>query len=255
MSYLDAFNLDGHVAVVTGGGTGIGRGCALMLAQAGAKVMVAGRREEPLQAMCEEIHRLGKEAAYICGDLSEEDNCKKVADACISRFGKLDILINSAGTRGANGNLAQELSTENYKHTLAVDLDATIYMVKYAYPHCVQAGGGSIINIASLAALQARGPVVYSAAKGAIKSFSRTLAKRLGPDGVRVNTIYPGLIITEMTEGILKSPELEMHYRKESPLGLLGQVEDIAYCVLYLVSESGRFVTGQDFIIDGGATV
>ncbi len=255
MSFLDAFQLDGHVAVVTGGGTGIGRGCALMLAQAGADIVVAGRREAPLKAVCGDIQKLGKRAMYVCGDLSDEKNCERVVARCIEQFGRLDILINSAGTRGANGDLAQELSTENYKHTMAVDLDATIYMVKYAYPHCVQAGGGSIINIASLAALQARGPVVYSAAKGAIRSFSRTLAKRLGPDKIRVNTIYPGLIITEMTEGILERPELERHYREESPLGLLGAVEDIAYCALYLAADSGRFVTGQDFIIDGGATI
>ncbi len=126
--------------------------------------------------------------------------------------------------------------------------------IKYAYPECAKNGVGSIINISSLAALRARGPVMYAAAKGAVKSLSKNLAKRLGPMGVRVNTIYPGLIITEMTEGILERPDLKAHYEQESPLGLLGNTEDIAYCALYLASDASRFVTGADFVIDGGAT-
>lgn len=252
---MSAFDLSGRAALVTGGGTGIGKGCALMLAQAGAFVMVVGRRTQKLADVCEEIRQQGGIAAYISADLSAEEGCKEAVDACITRFGRLDILINSAGSRGENGNLEEELSTENYRHTMAADLDSTIFMVKYAYPHCARNGKGSIVNIASLAALQARGPVVYSAAKGAIRSFSRTLAKRLGGEKIRVNTIYPGLIITEMTQGILERPQMAAHYRAESPLGKLGKVEDIAYCALYLASDAAAFVTGQDFIIDGGATV
>lgn len=255
MNHLDAFDLSGRVALITGGGTGIGRGCAEMLASAGASIMVIGRREEKLRIACDAIHEQNGIAAFHAADLSSEEGCKSAVDACINRFGRIDILINSAGSRGENGDLCQELSAENYRHTLAADLDSTIFMVKYAYPLCAEHGKGSIINISSLAALEARGPVVYAAAKGAIRSFSRTLAKRLGPQKVRVNTIYPGLIITEMTEGILERPELEKHYREESPLGLLGRVEDIAYCALYLASDAAAFVTGQDFVIDGGATV
>lgn len=255
MSFLSAFDLSDRVALITGGGSGIGRGCALMLAQAGASVMVVGRRIEKLCDVCEEIEKQGGTAAYFSADLSEETGCKAAVDACMEKYGRLDILVNSAGSRGDNGNLEQELSAENYRSTMAADLDSTIFTVKYAYPHCAEHGKGSIINIASLAALQARGPVVYSAAKGAIRSFSRSMAKRLGRMNVRVNTVYPGLIITEMTEGILERPDLAAHYREESPLGLLGKVDDIAYCALYLASDASVFVTGQDFVIDGGATI
>ena len=115
-------------------------------------------------------------------------------------------------------------------------------------------GGGTIINIASLAALSARGPVVYAAAKGAVRSFSRSMAKRLGPQGVRVNTIYPGFVITEMTQGVLDDPDLKARFEKESPLGLIGRAEDIAACALYLAGDAARFVTGQEFVVDGGAT-
>ena len=255
MTSFPAFDLSNRVALITGGGSGIGRGCAVMLAEAGAAVMVVGRREEKLQSVCQKICSRGGTAAYISADLSEEAGCKQAVDACIEQFGRLDILINSAGSRGANGNLDTEFSTENYRNTMAADLDSTVFTIKYAYSHCAAHGVGSIINIASLAALQARGPVIYSAAKGAIRSFSRTLAKRLGSMKVRVNTIYPGLIITEMTEGILERPELKAHHQQESPLGLLGRVEDIAYCALYLASDASAFVTGQDFVVDGGATI
>ena len=134
-----------------------------------------------------------------------------------------------------------------------MDFDSTFLAIKYAYPQCEKHGVGSIINIASLAALRASGPIVYSAAKGAIRSVSRTLAKRLGEKQVRVNTIYPGFIVTEMTERIHEMPEQEAKMRADSVLGLLGEVDDIAYCALYLASDAARFVTGQDFVVDGGA--
>ena len=136
---------------------------------------------------------------------------------------------------------------------MQMDFDSTFYCIKYAYPECAKNGVGSIINIASLAALRASGPIVYSAAKGAIKSLSKTLAYRLGDQKIRVNTIYPGFIVTEMTAHVREMPEQEAKMRADSPLGLLGEVEDIACCALYLASDAARFVTGQDFVIDGGA--
>ncbi len=192
-------------------------------------------------------------AHFFSADLTKEESCKAMVEACVEKFGRLDILVNSAGTRGANGKLEEEFSTENFHEVMDADFSATFMAIKYAYPECAKNRVGSIINIASLAALAARGPIVYSAAKGAVRSISRTLAKRFGPMGIRVNTIYPGFILTEMTEKIRQNPGLEAKYREESPLGLLGESIDVAYCALYLASDAARFVTGQDFIIDGGA--
>lgn len=254
MERQNAFDLTGRTALITGGGSGIGKGCAKILAAAGANVMVVGRRISKLDEVRAEIEADGGVCACFSADLTDETNCKAMVDACVERFGRLDVLINSAGGRGAHGSLEEEFSTENYRETMAVDLDSTFMAVKYAWPECAKHGVGSIINIASLAALRASGPIVYSAAKGAVKSMSRTLAKRLGSKRVRVNTIYPGFIVTEMTAGVRERPELEARFRGESPLGLLGEVEDIGYCALYLASDAARFVTGQDFVIDGGAT-
>lgn len=246
------FDLTGRVAIVTGGGSGIGRACALALTEAGASVLVAGRRLAKLEEVCATA-RNGRCEAFSA-DLTEEENCRAMADACKARFGRVDILINSAGSRGASGTLEEELTAENLRSTFGADFDATFFAVKHVWPVMAETGGGSIINIASLAALQARGPVVYSAAKGAIRSFSRAMAKRLGPEGIRVNTIYPGFVVTEMTRGVLDDPALQARFRSESPLGLIGEADDIAGGALYLAGNAARFVTGQDFVIDGGAT-
>lgn len=254
MSMQDCFSLKGRVVLVTGGGSGIGRACAEVLAQAGASVLVVGRRLSKLEETCEAVRRAGGVCKAFSADLTKEENCRAMTQVCRETFGRLDILVNSAGTCGANGDLKEEFKAENLQSTMEADFNATFYAVKYAYPMCAENGVGSIINIASLAALSARGPVVYSAAKGAVKSFSRTLAKRLGPTGVRVNTIYPGFIATEMTQGVFEDSELEQHFREESPLGLIGVGTDIAYCALYLAGDAARFITGQDFVIDGGAT-
>ena len=248
------FDLTGRVALITGSGSGIGKGCAKMLALAGAKIFVVGRRENKLLAAAEEIRAAGGECGYLSADLTKEDSCRAAACACISQYGQLDILINSAGSRGAHGTLEEELTVENLRDTMAADFDSAFMMIAQSYKELAKSANGSIINIASLAALQARGPIAYSAAKGAVRSMSRTLAKRLGPGGVRVNTIYPGFIITEMTEKIHEMPEQEEKMRSDSPLHMLGEVSDIALCALYLSSDAARFVTGQDFVIDGGAT-
>ena len=254
MREMRAFDLTGRTALITGGGSGIGKGCAKILADAGANVFVIGRRESNLQEVCEEIQGPDGICDYYAADLSREENCEAMVQACVKRFGRLDILINSAGSRGAHGTLEEEFSAENLRDVMDVDFNSTFWVIKYAYPECQKNGVGSIINIASLAALSARGPIVYTAAKGAVRSVSKILAKRFGPLGIRVNTIYPGFIVTEMTEKIHEMPEQEKRMRDESPLGLLGEVEDIGYCALYLASDAAKFVTGQDFVIDGGAT-
>lgn len=249
----NAFDLSHKTVLITGGGSGIGKGCALLLAEAGANIVIVGRRMEKLNEVREAIISAGGKCECFSADLSQEENCKAAVEFAKNTFGRLDVLVNSAGGRGAHGSIEEELSTENILHTMETDFSSTLYCIKYAYPYCKENGVGSVINIASLAALRASGPIIYSAAKGAIKSMSKTLGQRFGELGVRVNTVYPGFIVTEMTEKIFEYPEKEQKMRKDSPLGMLGHVDDIAFCVLYLASDASKFVTGQDFVIDGGA--
>jgi len=253
MKGLEAFLVEGKVALITGGGAGIGKSCALLLSKAGAKVFVVDVLEERVQYVKQEIEAAGGVCAYAVGDLSVEENCRAAVEACIGTFGRIDVLINSAGIQGAHGDLDKEMDTANFEKVMKVDFNSVFMMIKYAWPSMEAQHQGSIINIASLAALKTNGPLVYTAAKGAIRSYSHTLAKRLGSKGIRVNVIYPGFVLTEMTRGVLERPELKQHFEQESPLGILGEAADIAYCALYLSSEASRFVTGQDFVIDGGA--
>lgn len=250
---MQAFDLTGRTVLITGGGSGIGKGCALLLAEAGANVVIVGRRKEKLEEVRDEIMALGGKCECFSADLTKEENCKEAVDFAKNTYGRLDVLINSAGGRGAHGSLDDEFATENILHTMETDFNSTLYCIKYAYPYCKENSVGSIINIASLAALRASGPIIYSAAKGAIKSMSKTLGQRFGEMGVRVNTVYPGFIVTEMTERIYEHPEMVEKMQKDSALGMLGTVDDVAYCVLYLASDASKFVTGQDFVIDGGA--
>lgn len=253
MKGIEVFRTDGKVALITGGGAGIGKSCAQLLSKAGAQIFIVDIVEERALQVKQEIEAAGGSCAYAVADLSVEENCRQAVDACMAAFGKLDVLINSAGTQGIHGDLQKEMDTANFDKVMRVDFNSVFMMTKYAWPYMAQQHSGSIINIASLAALKSNGPLVYTAAKGAIRSYSHTLAKRLGPEGVRVNVIYPGFVLTEMTRGVLQRPELKAHFEAESPLGILGEAEDIAYCALYLSSEAARFVTGQDFVIDGGA--
>ena len=248
-------NLSGKAVVITGGGAGIGRETSKLLADAGASVMIMDLSMEKLEAVQKEIESEGGVCHIFKGDVTKEEDARKMADSCMERFGRIDGLVTCAGTQGANNDLEKELSEENIEKIIGVDLLGVIYSIKYAYPEMIKSGGGSIVNISSLAAISARGPIIYSAAKGGVKSFSRNLAKRLGPQNVRVNTVYPGFIVTEMTQQIYEHPDLVERFEKDSPLGMLGNVDDIAYCILYLLSDASRFVTGQDFVIDGGATV
>ncbi|MBQ9174958.1 MAG: SDR family oxidoreductase [Bacteroidales bacterium] len=252
MKGSDAFSMDGKVVLITGGGAGIGRSCALILSKAGAKIFLVDLLEQRAAAVKAEIESEGGECDFLCADISVEENCSKAVSSCVGRFGRLDTLINCAGMQGKSGDLEKEFDSENFGKIIGVDLGGTFMMCKYAYPECSKTKG-SIINIASLAALRASGPLAYTAAKGAIRSFSKALAFRLGEKGVRVNTIYPGFVLTEMTMGVLDRPDLKERFEKDSPMHILGKAEDIAYCALYLASDAARFVTGQDFVIDGGA--
>lgn len=254
---MKQFDMNGKVALIAGASSGIGRASAIILARNGAKVVIAARREERLQELQREIVTTGGICEYVVCDVTKEEDCQKAVKKCEKCFGKLNILVNSAGTSGSTGfdsGLTSEFDTDNLHHVMDVDFFGVFYMIKYAYPACERAGEGSIINISSIAALKAAGPLVYTAAKGAIKSMTRSLGKSLGPKNIRINSIYPGLIETEMTApGLANSEFLESH-KKKSPLGKIGQPEDIANCVLYLASDASAFVTGQDFVIDGGTT-
>ena len=254
---LSQFMLNDRVALITGASSrGIGNGSAKVLAEAGAKVFLVARREERLQAAVAEIEAAGGTADYAVADVSDETQCKAAVDACVERFGGVDIMVLASGISGlTERGLENAFDTDNYRKVLGINMDGVYFMMKYGHAKCAKGGHGSIVLVNSLAGFSAAGSVAYAASKGAMRAWTQNFAKKLAPYKVRVNAVVPGLIDTDMThpEGM---DELFDKYVAPAagkiPLGRLGNIEDIANGVLYLASDASAWVTGHSLVIDGG---
>ena len=254
---LAQFNMDGRAALITGASSrGIGNASAKILAEAGAKVFLVARREEKLKAAVDEIEAAGGKAGYAVADVSDEAQCKAAVEACVDRFGGLDVMVLASGINGLNErSLEDAFDVENYRRVLSINMDGVYFMMKYGYAECAKGGHGSIVLVNSLAGFHAAGSVAYAGAKGDVRALTQNLAKKLAPMKVRVNAVIPGLIDTDMThpEGM---DELFEKYvapaAAKIPLGRLGNIDDIANGVLYLASDASEWVTGHSVLIDGG---
>ena len=254
MTERDYYDLHGRVALVTGASShGIGNQSAKALAAHGAKVFLVARREAKLQEAVAEIEAAGGEASYFAGDASSEEVCRAAVEKCIADFGRLDIMVLAAGTSGlSERSMEDAFNTENWRNILAVNLDSIFFMVKYGWEECSKNGVGAIIPIGSLAAWHAAGSTAYTATKGAIRALTQKWGKLLGPKGVRVNTLYPGFIDTDMTHGATKMEAYINSVIGKIPLGRYGTVDDCANAVLFLASDASSFMNGQHLVIDGG---
>ncbi len=255
MVMKDPFDLTGRVALITGASShGIGNESAKMLAAHGAKVFLTARREDKLKEAVEEIEAAGGIASYKATDVAIEEQCKEAVEACIAEFGRLDIMVLSAGINGLSlsGGMEATFDSDNWKKVQSINLDGVFYMIKYGWEECSKHGVGAIIPVASLAAWRAEGSLAYTATKGAIRSMTHSLGALLAPHGVRVNTFYPGLIDTDMThEATLYEPFVKSKMPK-IPLGRFGTVDDCANAVLFLASDASSFMVGQHLLVDGG---
>ncbi|WP_165062932.1 MULTISPECIES: SDR family NAD(P)-dependent oxidoreductase [unclassified Adlercreutzia] len=254
---LDQFSMEGRVALITGASSeGIGKASARVLAEAGANVFLIARREDRLAEAVEEIKAYGVEAGYCAIDVSDPEQCKRAITECVSRFGRLDVIVLAHGINGLNGRtIDDEFDMENYRNVLDINLDGVFYMLKYGHKECAKSDNGSIILVNSLASLHAAGSAAYTAAKGAIKAWTKFFAKKLAPEKIRVNAVIPGLIETEMTHPEGMDEQFEKFVAPAAqriPLRRLGQPEDIANGVLYLASDASQWVTGSSILIDGG---
>lgn len=253
----DIFDLTGRVALITGASShGIGNSAAKILAAHGAKVFLTARRAEKLEAACKEIEEAGGIAAYRPTDVSTEEECKAAVEACVAEFGRLDIMVLSAGISGlsASGGYDAIFDSDNFNKVLATNLGGTWNMIKYGAPECGKNGVGSIITVGSLASMHADGSAAYTCTKGAIRMLTQWCGKRFARDGmnVRINAVYPGLVDTDMTHRACVDEKWGPIMLQPIPLGRFGQPEDIANGVLYLASDASSWVTGQHLVIDGG---
>ena len=255
--------LQGKVAVITGGTSGIGEATAELFVAQGAQVVLTGRSEEKCQLLAS---RLGQSAIYVAADVTKEEDIKLAIDQAIERFGRLDVLFNNAGGPTA-GNL-DDITREEINYGVDLLLTSTILGIRYAIEPMKIAGGGSIINNSSIAGLRYRqGNGLYSALKAAVTHYTRLAGVELGPHGIRVNAISPGAIATPIFWGgsgrantlsdednARKMEKLKGNLAKATPIPRSGIAEDIANAALFLASDAGSYINSHDLVVDGGRT-
>ena len=243
------FSLEGQVAIVTGAGKGIGRACALMLAQAGADIALAARTQADLDTVAEEIRALGRRAITVAGDVGDEAQLDVLVARTVAELGKITILVNNAG--GSGPNHPEKTTAAEFNRALCWNVTPAFLLTQKSVPFMRTAGSGAVVNISSVAARYAQKNFsAYGAAKAALNQLTRNLAQDFGPK-IRVNAVEPGTILTPALAPYL-TPERQARMEKSTPLGRMGQPEDIAAAVLFLVSPASSWVTGKIWGVDGG---
>jgi 3-oxoacyl-[acyl-carrier protein] reductase len=244
-------SLIGRVALVTGGGTGIGRATALALARAGAAIGLHYQTSiASAQQTAAEIAAAGGRCALLCGDLSVEASAVAVVDRCVAELGRLDILFNNAGSP-LEHSATETCSTSLWMQAFAVNVHSAFWVTRQAIPHLRASGKGAIINNLSLSVQtggQGTGP--YVASKGALQAWTRSLARELAPL-IRVNAVMPGVIATPHHDRY-STPEKLEQYRKQTPMGRNGSADEVAQAVVFLAGDGASFVTGALLDVNGG---
>jgi NAD(P)-dependent dehydrogenase (short-subunit alcohol dehydrogenase family) len=247
----------GKVAIVTGGAGGLGQAHALLLAKEGAKVVVTDTNEAQGKKVVEEIKSQGGEAIFIKHDVSSEKEWERVIRETLERFGKLDVLVNNAGVNV--WKKIEETSLEEWQWLMSINLNGVFLGTKYAIGAMKKTGGGSIVNISSVAGIVGTlDTSAYHASKGGVRIFTKAAALECSKAGynynIRVNSVHPGVIKTAMVEGLMEDEDKRKNALSWHPIGHFGEPEDIAYGVLYLASDESKFITGAELVIDGGWT-
>jgi NAD(P)-dependent dehydrogenase (short-subunit alcohol dehydrogenase family) len=246
--------LDGKVSLITGGGTGIGAACARMFAREGATVVITGRRKDALEEVAREIEKAKGRALVLAGSVTDEAHAQSAVAQAVRTFGTLNVLVNNAGA-GAFGKLLHETDEATWNEMLAVNLTGTYRMIKAAVPEMMKAGGGSIVNVSSIASLVGIPmTAAYSASKGGMDALTRCVAMDYAQQQIRCNSVCPGLVDTPMASGLINNPEALTQIMTAYPLGRYGTPEEVAKLILYLASDESAWVTGSIFPIDGGMT-
>jgi 7-alpha-hydroxysteroid dehydrogenase len=250
---LDRFRLDDKVAVITGGGRGLGAAIAVAFAEAGADVLIASRTESQLEAVAEEVRAAGRRAHIVTADLAHPEATAKLADQAVEAFGKLDIVVNNVG--GTMPNTLLTTSTKDLKDAFTFNVVTAHALTLAAAPLILKhSGEGSIINITStMGRLAGRGFAAYGTAKAALSHYTRLAALDLCPR-IRVNAIAPGSILTSALDVVASNDELREPMEKVTPMRRLGDPVDIAAAAVYLASPAASFLTGKTLEVDGGLT-
>jgi NAD(P)-dependent dehydrogenase (short-subunit alcohol dehydrogenase family) len=247
--------VENKVVIVTGGALGIGRETCLLLAKEGAKVAVTDVLVKEGQELVEEINLSGGAAKFWQLDVTDEKEVEKVYDEVVKEFGKLNATVNNAGIAGPD-KPTHYITEKEWDTVMNVNVKGVFFCTKHAIPHLQKSGNGSIVNLSSIYGLIGAGDIPpYHASKGAVKLMSKNDALIYAKDNIRVNSVHPGFIWTPLVEELGKNnPGFRKHLDSLHPIGHVGESIDIAYGILYLVSDESKFVTGSELIIDGGYT-
>ncbi|MBI3603793.1 MAG: glucose 1-dehydrogenase [Nitrospirae bacterium] len=246
--------LDGTVALITGGGVGIGEAVARLFAKEGAAVLITGRRKDLLERVAGEIERSGGRALAVAGSVADEAHAQTAVMQAVRTFGKLNVLVNNAGI-GSFGKLLHETDDATWNELFATNLTGAFRMTRAALPEMLKAGGGAIVNVSSIASLVGiPTTAAYSATKGGLDALTRCTALDYAKQGIRCNAVNPGLVNTPMAAPLINDPARLAQAMAAYPLGRPGTPEEVAKLVLYLASDESSWVTGGVFPIDGGMT-
>ena len=245
--------LEGKVALISGGARGMGATEAKMFAREGAKVVIGDVLEEEGRQTEAEINETGGECLFVKLDVTSEAEWQMAVATAVARFGKLDILVNNAGI--FRGNRVEDTTSEEWDQVMDINAKGVFLGTKHSIPEMRKAGGGSIVNISSVAGLVGNPySSAYNASKGAVRLLTKSTAIQHAKDGIRANSIHPGVIVTPMTQDVVNDPSFREFRLAANPISRLGQPADIAYGALYLASDESSFVTGSELVIDGGWT-
>jgi dehydrogenase/reductase SDR family protein 4 len=247
-------SLQGKVALVTGGGRGIGRAIARRLAEAGASVVIASRKLENLEATAAELAELPGRVVPIRCHVGRKGELEELVRAIEDQLGPVDILVNNSATNLGQGP-ALDVTDEMLDKIIEINVKSALRLIRLTVPRMIERGGGSIINITSIAGLQPQpGGLLYSFTKAGLIMLTRGWAREFGPHGIRVNAIAPGLVQTDFSAYLWDDPGRSATILGQQAIPRLGQPDEIGYLALYLASSESSFVTGQVFVADGGAT-
>jgi NAD(P)-dependent dehydrogenase (short-subunit alcohol dehydrogenase family) len=255
MSENQLFNLSGKVALITGASKGIGEQIARYFAQFGAKVVVSSRRQADLDELANDIRQSGGEVTAIEARMGDEAQTKHLFEKTVEVYGGIDILVNNAAANPYYGPTV-DCPDSAYDKIMDINVKAPFQLCKLVHPVMKMRGGGSIINISSIAGeTPDPGLGIYSVSKAAINMLTKVFAKEWGEDGIRVNAIAPGLIKTKFSQALWKDEKTLAHFTKRLPIARMGTVEEVASLVLYLASDASGYCTGGVYTVDGGTTI
>jgi len=256
-----AGRLEGKVAIVTGGGVGIGAAIAKAFVDEGAKVLISGRRKEKLEEFAAQLP--ADSIDYFAGDITKIEDAEAMVNKAVEKFGKLNVLVNNAAIDPAG--TVVDIPVQQWHDIITTNLTGPFYMARFAIPKMIEDGGGSIINVSSLAGVRAIPAMpAYSTTKAGLQGFTNAVALDYGPQGIRVNMISPGATATDMLKnqmtGLAKAQNTDVYgalglLTRFNPIKGCAEPEEIAPAAVFLASDESKFITGQNLLIDGGATI